>query len=119
MIDHILTFVDEAAAHTALDPLGYGDAKTGAWDTSRTITGLSVITAEATYDKNGNLTSPETKLSGFWIMIALPLEATGLKVLAALSQTRDRESKIVSNDKGTISGHRLAPVFAGSNYIFS
>lgn len=109
--------VAEATAHAALDPFGYGSKGT-TWDTSRTITAMSVITAEAAYDKNGALVTPEAKLSGFWIMIALPMEAAGLKALSALSQTRDRDAKSVANDKGAIGTYRLAPVFAGSQYTF-
>lgn len=121
MIDHILNFASEAAAHTALDPLGYGSGGT-TWDASRTIAGMSVVSAEAVWDMKDPakpvLTTPEQKLSGFWIMIALPAEAAGLKALSAMSQTRDREAKTVANDKGAVGAYRLAPVFAGSKYVF-
>lgn len=123
MIDHILNFPDEAAAQAALPSYGTRDEKgTWVWDTSRVITGMSVVSQEAVWDtkdpKNPILTTPEQKLSGFWIMIATPTEKADLKALNALSQTRDRTAKTVANDKGAVGAKRLAPVFAGSAYDF-
>ena len=122
MIDHILQFTNEAAALTALGPLGF--ASQGRWDTSRVISNQGIISTEAVWDKTGPspvLVAPEVKMTGFWVMIALPNVSAALKALPALSQIRDRlkaerAETYISDDKGVIASSRLAPVFAGSRY---
>jgi len=109
MIDHILQFTNEAAALTALGPLGF--ASQGRWDTSRVISNQGIISTEAVW----------VKMTGFWVMIALPNVSAALKALPALSQIRDRlkaerAETYISDDKGVIASSRLAPVFAGSRY---
>jgi len=128
MIDHILTYVSEAAAHTALDPLGYGSGGT-TWDTSRVVPGVIPITVQATYNQDGTVNTPATTLSGFWILIALPTLNNTLKNIAggACRLIVDRsivgstltQAKLYSGPAPNTSQllvSWLNPVFAGSQY---
>ncbi len=76
MIDHLLTFIDEAAAHTELDSLGY--AKGAGWDRSRVNPGVQLILDTG---------SP---ISGFHITITLPSASTDLFATGALRVVEDR-----------------------------
>jgi len=129
VIDHILTYASEAAAHTALDPLGYGSGGT-TWDTSRVVPGVIPITVQATYNADGTIKTPATTLSGFWILIALPALDNTLKTIAggACRLIVDRsmvgstltQAKLYSGPAPNTSQlltSWLNPIFAGSSYV--
>lgn len=128
MIDHILTFADEATAIAALGPLGFAaqdENRVLRWDTSRVIPGQAIVKSEAVWDnkdpKKPVLVSPEVKEAGFWVLVSLVAGSPVLKAMASLSQVRDRDKadlgqSYVSDDKGVVGASRLAPVFAGSKY---
>jgi hypothetical protein len=135
MHDYILSFPSEAAAHAALDPLGYGTDGT-AWDQSRVIPNIRIITAEAVYEGEGmdrKLVSPEEVLPGFWVAIALTELSTTLRDLPneACRLITDRDAANAggtfqqftvyaspSLDLQAVQSYRVAPVFAGSKYPF-
>ena len=78
MFDHILTFTDEAAAKAALAPLGYcfpDEDSVMQWDTSRTLPGIKLVTADAVWDNSDpelpTLQTPEQCLPGWSVAIAL------------------------------------------------
>jgi len=80
MIDHLLTFANETAAHALLDPLGFGSDDN--WDRSRVDPGVKLITADAVWDnsdpENPVLVTPQEVVSGFHVTIALPDASTVL-----------------------------------------
>lgn len=123
MVDHLLTFASEAAAHTALDPLGYGSSGT-IWDTSRCIPNVAIVTAEAVFS-NGVLVTPAVVKPNWWIMVSLPsLDSTLQGLSGSISAIFDRDAGtrvfVTPNVIRAIalSSIRIAPVFCGSQYTF-
>lgn len=129
MIDHILQFASEAEAFTILGPLGYASrdgAGPWSWDTSRVVPAQAIISAEAVWNRsdpqNPVLTTPEVRVSGFWVMVSLPNRSAPLIGSGKIRQIRDREKGImrqsyITNDTGVIQTARISPVFAGSDYV--
>jgi hypothetical protein len=115
MMDHILVFADEAAAHAALDSLGFG--QTPDRDRSRVIPGLEVST-------------PDGVLPGFWTAIALAGASDDLKALPndACRLIADRDAAALGQlfivfvspavDPAVLASAHAEPVFASSNYPF-
>lgn len=126
MIDHIFKFADEAGAHAALDPLGYGTTKkSGAsWDTSRVVVGGKQVTAEAVWDMTDPqkpvLTKAEQVISGFWVLIGCAVQDPRLDELAACQTIKDRTVKdtkyLAATADAALPTARMDPVFAGSSY---
>lgn len=118
MIDHVLKFASEPAAQSAL-PAYHID---GAWDGSRVIAPVSIVTADAVWDGE-TLVSPRVVLPGFWIAIALDALSPELIALPdhALRFAADREAGgfpylAADIDGALLSTARVEPVFAGSGY---
>ncbi|SFG65018.1 hypothetical protein [Methylobacterium gossipiicola] len=101
MIDYLFSFPDEATAHQALDPLGFGfpaepDGEGGTrperWDESRVLP-LRVIVDERRIgmDEAGNpLTSP-VPASGYWLAVSTPSPRDDLYALHACMREADRD----------------------------
>lgn len=134
MIDHIVVAANEAAARSVLPQFCFQDQQ-GAWhwDRSHVIPGISIITAEAVYEGEGmerELVSPEEKLPGFWIAIALPelsetlrdLPDEACRLIADRAAANAGQQFVVylspSVDPQLIATARVSPVFAGSKYPF-
>jgi len=111
LIDHLLTFPNEAAASGVLRSLGGTTKFSGRdeddniwWDRSRVDPGISLITADAVWDRtdpeNPILITPRQTISGFHVTIALPEASTELERLAnfALRVVENRD-KANSNAK--------------------
>jgi len=88
LIDHTLTFANEAAAFAVLENLGFAgrdDENNLVWDRSRVDPGVKLITADAVWDHtdldNPILISPEETIAGFHISIALPEASDALEAL--------------------------------------
>jgi hypothetical protein len=118
MMDHVLRFADEAAAQAAL-PVYCID---GAWDGSRVIAPVSVVTADAVWEGDA-LVSPRAVLPGYWLAIALDEVSADLVSLPGdvLRFVAERETGAFAFlaadiDAGLLSTARVDPVFAGSGY---
>ena len=77
LIDHLLTFPNEDAAHAILKSLGFtskDEEDNIIWDRSRVDPGVSLITADAVYDTSDPpvLITPQQTVSGFHVTISLP-----------------------------------------------
>ncbi len=78
MIDHLVGFPNENAAHGVLQSLGFSfrnEEDNIVWDRSRVDPGVRLITADAVFDTTVNppvLITPEETIAGFFISIALP-----------------------------------------------
>jgi len=83
MIDHLYLFPDEAAAHAALDPLGFGfsasDEGPAGWDGSRVLPCRVVMGWEL-----GSYVDPENELHTFEVPVYMP----GFHVNVALPELR-------------------------------
>lgn len=139
MFDHILMFPDEAAAHTALSPLGYShtdqDGNTG-WDTSRVCPGVSIVLADEVWDHTdpGNpvITTPKQTIPGYFMIVSEPQHHVGLIGLP------DNACRIIGSAAASAAGQpfvtylapdmnpatlaavlRVEPTIAGRDYNFS
>jgi hypothetical protein len=126
VIDHLLTFATEAAAHTALDSLGYGTGGTS-WDLSRVNPNIQIITAEAVWNNATNpptLVTPAVVKPGWWIMISLPALDATLQGLGGAAAILDRDGAVrvwvtaTALQAVSLASARIAPVFCGSQYAF-
>jgi len=87
MIDHLLTFPNETAAHNTLSKLGFGSVDADSnlvWDRSRVDPGVKLITADAVWDTSDPpvLVTPEQVVPGFHVTIALPRASRRLHRIA-------------------------------------
>lgn len=125
MIDHVCKFADETEALTSLPDF----CALAQWDTSRVIPGVSIIIADAVWDntdpQNPVLVSPEQKLPGFWLAIALPelsSDLTGIPGGACRFAAHRETGAIVYQaadlNVALLASARVSPVFAGSQYNF-
>lgn len=124
MIDHLLVFQSETAAHVALDPLGFGgaDPETAQnfWDGSRVIAGLKVYTPG----------TPDVVLPGFWVAIGLRTLSEVLRDLPgnACRIIADREAAVRGEsflryvspavNPAELATVKVEPLFAGATYPF-
>lgn len=123
MMDHMLRFASEDAARAAL-PAYCAD---GQWDGSRTIPGVSIITAEAVWDGEA-LVSPEAVLPGWWIVVSLDAVSAALRDLPGGACRFVADGDAASRgepwwvylapdlDVGLLATARVSPVFAGALY---
>jgi len=123
MIDHVLRFASEAAAQSAL-PAYHID---GAWDGSRVIAPVSIVTADAVWDGEA-LVSPEQVLPGWWIVVSLDAVSAELRDLPGGACRFVADGDAASRgepwwvylapdlDVDLLSTARVSPVFAGSGY---
>ncbi len=122
MIDHLMTYADEATAAAAPELAAYRIGE--AWDTSRVIPGVSVyrhLGTEMVADSEGDwpreLRDP---LDGWFLVVALPTRAAALETSACVL-IADRDAGTIlhaitsAEDLATL---RIEPVFAGSDYPF-
>jgi hypothetical protein len=129
MFDHICVFPDAATAQSALPTYHYE----GAWDGSRVIAPLAIITAEAVWEGEGmerTLVTPEQVMPGFWLAVALPALSAELRDLPGdvCRLIADRDAAAAGQpffayvsppgNPETLATARVAPVFAGSSYPF-
>lgn len=72
MIDHLLSFSDEAAALAALADTSFvvDGGEVPAFDLSRCFPGLTLIVTPATFDEEGALLTPAVHFPGWWMVIA-------------------------------------------------
>ncbi|MGA0599027.1 hypothetical protein [Enterovirga sp. CN4-39] len=132
MIDHLFLFPDEAVAHAALDPLGFGAE--GSWDGSRVLPCRVVMGWEL-----GSTVDPETDelmtfevpvyMPGFQVNVALPDLRPDLAAMPECVLVTDREA---AADEGATRAdfvlhtkvspetmdavQEITPQFAGSRY---
>ncbi len=78
MIDYIFTFPDEATAHAALDPLGFGfpagQGGSARWDDSRVLP-VRVIVADqpaGTDNATGLPVTTPVYAAGYWLAVTTP-----------------------------------------------
>jgi len=97
MIDHLLTFANETAAHTALKKLGFGsvdEESNVVWDRSRVDPGVKLILADAVWDntdpENPVLVTPQQVVPGFHITISLPEASKALHATGAVQVVENR-----------------------------
>jgi hypothetical protein len=94
VIDYLFSFPDEATAHTALDPLGFG--LSGAWDASR------VLPVQLTVGQQQTGTDPLTSLpimvdvhaSGFWLVVSVPAPRDDLYAIPYCMREADRDKAL-------------------------
>lgn len=75
--DHLLMFSDEAAAHSALDPLGYGgtDPEGGAWWHGGCVQGGIPVTLPS--GPNGE----RVQIAAYFVRVSLPEISAALKAI--------------------------------------
>jgi len=135
MMDHLLSFENEAAAQAALPQFGTLDEDdVWHWDGARVIAPISIITADAVWDmsdaENPVLQYPEECLPGFWLAIAtdelMPtlrdLPDNACRFIASRVLASQSEPFLIYTapdiNMGLLATTRVAPVFAGSQYTF-
>ncbi len=101
MIDYLFSFPDEATAHQALDPLGFGvlaepDGEGGTWparwDESRVLP-LHVIVGEqpSRTDETGAVITSPVYAAGFWLAVSVPTPRDDLYAIPACMREADRD----------------------------
>jgi hypothetical protein len=142
VFDHLFLFPDEAAAHAALDPLGFGfpeqdDGEGGTypagWDGSCVLPCHIIIGREprsATVDGETFEWEQDVYMAGFHINVATPSPRDDLMALEACVLVTDREkgqpgtprsefiilTRVSEETMNTVLG--VTPVFAGTGYPF-
>ncbi len=90
LIDHLLTFANEAAAFNVLKTMGFADLNLDevgniVWDRQRVIPNVKLITADTVWDftnpSQGVKIVDEQTISGFHISIALPEASAALEAI--------------------------------------
>ncbi len=128
MIDHLLKFTNETAAHIALDPLGFGgidpDSGSAYWDGSRVLAGQRVILSEAVTDNEGEMITPPMLADGHWVTVstdALDERITALP-FGACRIAYDRAAGTVFTaadlDLDMMRDARVEPTWTGVTYPF-
>lgn len=119
--DHLLMFSDEAAAHSALDPLGYGgtDPEGGAWWHGGCVQGGIPVTLPS--GPNGE----RVQIAAYFVRVSLPEISAALKALPdnacrAVGIQETGETVLVSPDVAPeiAAATRVEVVPCGSGYDF-
>jgi hypothetical protein len=119
MIDHILTFADEASC-----PLPKGDGP--CWRASgRTYMPVQVVMQDAAIDEEGNVTTPAVLAPGYWMVVRARERVAEIEALAGHCLTTDSDLAAagepfiyVSKFQPDTQLGRISPVFAGDDYPF-
>lgn len=117
MIDYLLSFPDEATAHQALDPLGFGfpagpdgegDTRPARWDESRVLP-LRVIVGEQPVgmDEAGNPVTAPVYAAGFWLAVSTPAPRDDLYAIPACMREADRD--LAEADRPYVLRERFTP----------
>lgn len=89
MIDHLLSFPDEATALAALASTSFvTDSGEGSdFDLSRCFPDVHLVTADAVLDEEGETITPEQRFPGWWLVISTDGDETDPE-LAAMESCR-------------------------------
>ena len=124
MIDYILRYADEATAKTALaSRLKPDDQGVLQWPGDYCLPGVQMWRqSQDTIDGNGN--TVHAYLTGFYILVSLPIVLPALRDLAAVQVVVDRDKAVARQAGAVIKSNvsnailqdiRWSPVYAGSN----
>jgi hypothetical protein len=119
MIDHILTFADQASCSL---PSGSGPS----WRADgRTYMPVQVVMTDAVIDEDGNVTTPAVIAPGYWIVVRARERVAEIEALPGHLLTTDSDLAAagkpfiyVSKFAADTQLGRISPVFAGDAYPF-